>query len=174
METIERLPPSIELLNQLFIYNPETGKLVNKINRNSSSRAGREAGFLRKDGYREISIGKKAYLAHRIVWIMETGEWPNKHIDHISGNTTDNRFCNLREATVAENARNSKIYSTNISGSRGVYWANDRKCWRANIKLSGKSICLGSFQNKHEAIAARAESEFKLFGKFSSLLSRND
>ena len=36
-----------------------------------------------------------------------TGDWPKEMLDHINRNPADNRWCNLREVTRAENRLNS-------------------------------------------------------------------
>lgn len=63
-------------------------------------------------GYLRVSLydknGKRKYVSvHRIVAISFIPNEQNKpYIDHINGNRTDNRVCNLRWCTPSENSNN--------------------------------------------------------------------
>ena len=54
---------------------------------------------------------------------------------------------------------NRKPNRNNKSGYKGVYWSKSKQRWEAKIGFRGKSISLGSFPNKEDAIAARLEAE---------------
>lgn len=87
-------------------------------------------------------------------------------IDHINGDSLDNRKINLRIVTHAENIRNQrKLPKNNTSGHMGVYWSPRNKNWIARIKTNNKTIHLGCFQNIEDAIEARKKGEIKYFGK---------
>lgn len=155
-------------LKELLTYDPDTGifkwikKSANRI------RVGEEAGILYpykngKTHYRNICISYKGYRAHRLAWLYMTGSFPEYEIDHINHNASDNRWCNLREVTKAENQRNRSLYMTNTSGFPGVYWSKLRSKWMASIRYQGKSIYLGYFKNILDAVHARKEAE-KLYG----------
>lgn len=107
-------------------------------------------------GYKRGKIFGHDYLAHRVIWAMETGAWPVDQIDHINHNKTDNRFVNLREATATENQRNRSMQKNNTSGHTGVFWDKRDGKWSAEIRAGGKQINLGHFDNMDEAIATRA------------------
>lgn len=91
---------------------------------------------------------------------------PNQ-VDHIAHNKYDNRKIMLRPATNAENARNQGIQSNNTSGVTGVSWHKKISRWIAYICIDGERLCLGSYQNKTDAINARKEAEDRYFGEFS-------
>ena len=91
----------------------------------------------------------------------------DKYYDHIDMNSFNNRKCNLRLATKQENARNHKLMSNNTSGFTGVSW-NKQKCkWEAKVFDYGKSLHLGLFDNKEDAIRARLNGEAKYYGEFA-------
>lgn len=106
-------------------------------------------------GYLCGNIFAKRYQAHRVLWALEHGEWPEADIDHINGIRHDNRMENLRAASRSENMRNVRLRDQNTSGVTGVYWGADRNKWRAEIQHGGRGIKLGSFDTLEEAATAR-------------------
>ena len=167
--------PSVERLNAVLDYDPSTGILIWKVrpisdfqNRKypadrlakswNSKNAGKPAlSHLDPHGYLFGGIDGVKYKASRIIWKMMTGEEPDT-IDHINGMITDNRLANLRNVTPIQNQRNLKLISSNKTGFMGVR-QNPSRSWRAEIGFRGKMICLGAFQTKEEAIAARQAAE---------------
>lgn len=137
-------------------YDPETGLFW---------RAGSVAGCVNKQGYRQISVRNKQYLAHRLAWLCTHGRWPKDQIDHINHRRDDNRLQNLREATNAEQRKNMKLAKNNTSGFRGVSRQHGK--WVSYIKVGGKKKHLGIFENKDNAVIARVYAEV-LFGFHSN------
>lgn len=88
-------------------------------------------------------------------------------VDHINGNTLDNRKENLRLCTNQENIRNCKVPKNNKSGHKGVYWCESRNKWSAQITIDNKTIALGRFDNIEDAIKCRNEASLKHYGEFS-------
>lgn len=73
--------------------------------------------------YYIVGIGGKQYKVHRIIWELKFGEIPEgKIIDHINGDSLDNRIENLRIATYIHNNSNKKKASNNTLGFSGVSW----------------------------------------------------
>lgn len=100
-------------------------------------------------------------VLHRAV----TGAAPHVIVDHINGNTLDNRRANLRIVTAEENARNlgpSQINSP--AGAIGVGWHAGRGKWQASIRVAGKLKHLGLFVDVEAAKAARRIAEIELWG----------
>jgi hypothetical protein len=96
-----------------------------------------------------------------------TGEWPKKSdVDHINGVKSDNRWCNLREATRAENTSNTQIRITNTSGYKGVGWHKHHKKWSAQIRVDGYLYYLGLFDTPEEAAAMFEGAAKMLRGEF--------
>ena len=110
-------------LKFILHYDPDTG--VFKWTENAPKHVrGKVAGTLNRSGYRMIGINKKVYLAHRLVWLYETGHFPKKHIDHINNDKDDNRLVNLREVTHQENCHNRR--DTKENGTFGwTYYYNN-------------------------------------------------
>lgn len=80
-------------------------------------------------------------------------------IDHINGNTQDNRLINLREVSHSENVKNARRRNDNTSGVSGVHWEKRRNKWRAYIKVANRRKYLGYFENFTDAVAARRAAE---------------
>lgn len=96
--------------------------------------AGREAlANVISSGYKQGRVLGKFYLAHRVIWLMMTGEWPKDEVDHDNGNRTDNRFRNLFETTSGGNKKNAKLSCRNTSGTPGVSWDSRRKRWHVRV-----------------------------------------
>jgi hypothetical protein len=120
---------------------------------------GEAAGTLKNDsGYIIVSIHKQHERAHRVIWAMCTGEWPEISLDHINGCRTDNRISNLRLATQSENAKNMRLMSSNKTGFHGITKAPHGK-YRAKGYASDVQHHLGYFDTLEEAVAARKEFE---------------
>jgi len=149
-------------LKEKINYNPITGIFIwIKPPPHRSDLILKQAGDIGPNGYRRISFAGSRYKAHRLAWIYVYGEFPNGEIDHINGARTDNRICNLRSVTRTENARNSSLPSNNTSGVIGLSWSKARRKWEAKIKVNQKTIHLGRFADKQDAINARQAANIK-------------
>lgn len=93
---------------------------------------------------------------HRIIMTAE----PNEIIDHINGDTLDNRKANLRKVTHQENIWNGRIRKNNKSGIQGVSFCNKRSLWRAYLNVNTK-FHSKNFKTLQEAIDYRKELELK-------------
>lgn len=91
----------------------------------------------------------------------------NKQVDHVDGNGLNNTTTNLRLVTPSQNLMNRGIQSNNKSGHTGVCWYKGKNKWIVNIKVENKSIHLGYFTSKEDAIATRKEAEHKYFKEFA-------
>lgn len=147
--------PGFELVRHLLDYNANTGVFHWKI-RSGGRSSGTIAGCKTKHGYISITIAGKAYLAHRLAWLISYGVWPEAQIDHINGDRADNQLANLRPATANENAWNQKVCKTNKSGFKGVYFHLQSQKWRAVIGANNKRISLGLHHTAKDAAKAYA------------------
>jgi len=124
------------------------------------------AGSLDSHGYYLVGLSTGKIPAHKIVWAMEHGEYP-EFVDHINGDRTDNRIENLRSVTRQQNNMNKATRSDNSSGVTGVRWHTQRKKWNARIILNGKEKSLGMYNDFNSAVEARMKAEFEYFGEYS-------
>jgi len=158
-----------EKARALFIYSPESGEMKLRKARGVGGRCkkGSTVGGIHECGPKN---SKKHYLrtrfdgafvyVHRLAYVIMTGEQP-QCIDHIDGNGLNNKWTNLRSVSQNENGKNQKVHKTNTSGNRGVYFRKDSNKWRARITVDDKSINLGTFKDKQDAINARIDAEIK-------------
>jgi hypothetical protein len=124
-----------------------------------NARPGEQAGRLIAGGYRQISIGGRKYLAHRIVWLLTTGEWPAEYIDHINGEKDDNRPSNLRVATPLQNSWNRRdVAGVTLHKGTGKY--------QVQFRRDGKTFYIGLFASRDAARVASEKAALELFGEW--------
>ena len=111
------------------------------------------------------SNGKRvATMLHRL--LMNAGD--DDIIDHINGNPLDNRRCNLRFSTKAQNCRNAKVRVDNSSGYKGVCKHKSDGKWYAAISAGGVRTHLGSFPTPELAYEAYCKAALELHGEFAN------
>lgn len=111
---------------------------------------------------------------HRVVLGLDRPDF-NDHttcIDHINGDTLDNRKSNLRVCTKIENAQHAiKPRIDNTSGAIGVSRYGNGK-YRAYITVHKKTIGLGQYDTFEDAVKARLEAEIEYFGEYRGCNSK--
>ena len=132
---------SIEILRKHVDYDPDTGVMTSKSNR-GNIRAGHILGVNNGSDYFQFELNKIKLLVHRAAFAISYGYWP-EYVDHISGNRLDNRLCNLREATITQNNRNSA--KKGGSGFRGV--SKRKVSYEVFMRIDGKLTYLGRYKN---------------------------
>lgn len=137
-------------LLEMLEYNPETGLFTKKVTL-CRWKAGTISGGRGYDGYKKVYVDKVPYRSARLVWFYMTKEWPKQLVDHINGDRTDDRWCNLREANFSENGQNRTVKKNSSSGYLGVYYHKSRDRWCASIQVDGKEKFLGRFKDKEDA-----------------------
>jgi len=176
MKTLKELTQND--VRELINYDPETGKCYwrtrdvkwfkdgkftapHSANMWNAQWAGTEITRKTNKGHYNCSLFYQRIMVHHLIWMYMIGEWPKEQIDHINGIPNDNRWCNLREVTSAENQKNMKRPVNNTSGSIGVVRNKAANKWQANIGVNGKSVYLGLFEKFEDAVAARKAAEIK-------------
>jgi len=157
---------SADYARSILHYDPGTGIFTWKVSRGRRCKSGQTAGTLCTAGYRQIRIDGVAILAHRLAWLFVHGEMPTPAIDHINRAKDDNRIENLRLATCSQNGANRPRNTNNKSGFKGVWWRKDIRRWQAAIRVDGRLIHLGYFDDPivaNAAYLAAAKTNFKQF-----------
>lgn len=159
----------------LLELEPETGRLFwrhrplelfsgeraeREMRRWNGRYAGKQA-FTASDthGYRHGSIFGNLYLAHRVVFAITTGRWPDGQVDHINGNRQDNRPDNLREVELLDNARNQCRPRSNTSGENGICWDSSHNKWLVQIGNGQRQVKVGRYSSLDHARVARKAAE---------------
>lgn len=154
----------LQWFHEHFEYSPETGSLKWKV-RLGRAKQWSEVGSKNASGYINLVINGRQFYAHRVIFAMMTGRWP-KEIDHVDGDKSNNRWCNLRECTRSQNNWNRDTYAQNTSGVVGVSPRTKYGDWQVAIRVSNSRIFLGYFKSFEEAVIARKNAELKYWGEF--------
>lgn len=133
----------------------KTGE-IEKIHR-QRGHAVRTFGSKTRYGYMRTQAGGKYMMVHRLIAQAFLLDW-NKclDVDHIDGDRQNNAINNLRMATRAQNTRGYNKKRTGVSSQyRGVCWNKRFRKWEAYLKINGKQIGVGRFDDEEEAARAR-------------------
>ena len=138
-------------LHELLHYDKDTG----------------EFRWWERDG-KEARLGNPAGCVRICVaWLYMKGRWGRPMIDHRDGDSTNNRWSNLRRATASQNGANSRRPRHNTSGYKGVVLCRRSGRWRASVRKNGRRIYLGTFATPEAAHDAYVAAARELFGDFA-------
>ena len=156
----KKATPSLERLQELFQYDPETGSLIRKAKVCNAVKIGDVAGYKKSDGHATYWIAKvdgKAYPVHALVWKMAYGEDPAEglDIDHGTGGSLDNRLENLQLLTHRQNTSKEKTRKSKLPA--GVVYNNRAGRYQAQAYLDGKYKYLGLHDTPEQAHQAYLE-----------------
>ncbi len=161
--------PSKEDVLNIFRVEPESGRIfwTNPLGRSRTH--GKEAGTLStcRHGkpYHIIKIRGRFIRRGHIIFFYVNDCWPTHFLDHINGDSLDDRIENLRQATATQNSWNKKSYRKGSNLPMGVTRKEAR--FQARIGLNGKLIPLGCYSTPEEASAVYQLKRKELFGEFA-------
>ena len=157
----DTIPLTCDILRKFVNYDPITGSLTWRLRATRAAQIGNSigtvVGTLPDKGYIVITLFGVTYQAHRLAWLHYYGQFPDKQIDHIDHNRTNNSITNLRETSLHTNMKNKSLYTTNTTGYSGV--TPHGASWLARIGVNGTKVLLGAFRTFDEAVAARKAAE---------------
>lgn len=107
-----------QYIMQHFTYHPDG--TLSRDDRKSSN------GSYDKYGYLIVKVKGKQFKAHRIVWLLHHGVFPNGELDHKNRNRSDNRIENLREATRKMQVENRTVLPNPDTGVVGIHIDNTK------------------------------------------------
>ena len=115
-----------------------------------------QAGTVSPRGYIQVRRGVQKFMAHRIIWGMHYGSWPESGIDHINGDRLDNRIENMRDETQFANCKNAAKYprkepwiATGVNRSGYGF--------TAHAQVDKKAVYLGKFKCHTAAMITRKQ-----------------
>ena len=160
-----------KMLREILDYNLETGEMIwinpSKYHQDLKGKiAGSAAMHHSGKLYYNIQINGRKYKRSRLAWMWMTGSWPKDMMDHIDGNSTNDAWCNLREADCLTNAWNHKKRKKTSPLPMGVRQAQSGK-YVARISCNKKHITIGTFENPEIAHQAYCKARRQYFGKFA-------
>lgn len=165
--------PTREQVAEVVEYDPLSGILTWTRTR-KGARAGERAGHFKISGRRKISVLGTVYSESHIAWLLATGEWPIDMMDHINGDPSDNRLCNLREVDNQKNQFNRRGSRHAVSPFKGVWRSRSGKKWCSAIRRDPTRYWLGTFDSQEEAALAYDQAARRLYGEFARLNFQDD
>ncbi len=150
---------NIRSVDRIFYSKGRCHKRKSKILKSSPSNGGYLVLTLSKAGVYSQKV------LHKLIAITWLNHKPCGHelvIDHINGEKTDNRVCNLREITQSENVKNTDKYRSAKQYKqpkvgveyKGYFFRKDKDCYVARIKMNGV-LYSKHCQTESEAIEIR-------------------
>ena len=163
---------SAERLSRLFRLDHVTGHLYWVCpNKHHKEKVGTEAGFCRKQhnnkNYWIVKVDGHAYRRSQLVFCMTNSKWPDPCVDHINGNSLDDRPENLRAVTITQNAWNHKGRKKSSNLPMGVRAHKGTTKFQARISFNKKQINLGFYSTVKQAHRAYLNARQKFFGEYA-------
>ena len=157
---VKKAPITLEELHEVLAYDSDTGIFTWKKHMGPRGLKGAVAGSVKDTGYIHTTVRGREYSAHRLAWMYVHGELPTKPIGRRNSDKSDNRIANLFLCVNGQEYRRGTLSINNPSGFTGVGQKVDGM-WQARIKVNGKSMYLGNFKTKEEAIERRKRANRK-------------
>ncbi len=116
---------------------------------------------------KQLDGRSKTITLHRFILQLTD---PKQQVDHINGDSLDNRRANLRVCSGRNNSFNRKKdkRTTLTSKYKGVHKRENGR-WRAAIRVDWKLINLGTFLDELGAAKAYNAAAIKYYGSFARL-----
>lgn len=134
---------------ELLSYDSDTG-VLHRLTSTGGCLHSSIAGSPQKDGRIQLYLDNKNHKAHRVIWLIVTGEWPKYDIDHIDGNPANNTWSNLRDIPHKINLQN-RIKAAKGSAIPFLGVIKNKNRFGSQIKINGKKVWLGTFDTPEEA-----------------------
>ena len=146
-----------QTLKETFDYDPDTGALTYRQPRGSLP-AGRPAGTETAGGYNVMYNGSYI-MAHRIIWNIVTGEWPQHPVRHVNGDKLDNRWDNLavhtplreRDPVTRKPMPQHRTRRVAHGVSEVIFGKMGLTRYETNVTIKGKRVFVGRFETEDEA-----------------------
>lgn len=124
---------------------------------------------LMRKGYKYVYTFQKTDKSRKMIYLhrMLMNCKNPMFVDHINGDTLDNRKSNLRVLTNRQNQWNQKRVRGFVP-YKGVTFENG--AYRSRIRINGKKKSLGRFKTAIEASNAYNQASLELHGSYSHII----
>ncbi len=154
---------------QYALVDNEDYELLSSFNWQATQSSNNKTFYARRNnGYGKNKQRLKVSM-HRQIMNFPIGS----EVDHINGNTLDNRKCNLRICTHSQNVQSQKdrggkskyrgvtkhIIKHQLKSGEKIY----SNGWRARISVNYKRICLGVYKTQKQAYQAVLNAQRKYY-----------
>ena len=159
-------------LQEMFEYREDGVLLRRHDTTGKNNKAGNVVGFWpkepleRSNRYVTTRIRKKNYRVHRLIYLYHHGNLPEQ-VDHINGNTLDNRIENLRPCDPSQSSANRTLFKSSKSGYKGVSWHDRIGKWLAYVDYGKKRQHVGYFDDPLVAAESARQVRAELHGEFA-------
>lgn len=156
----------------VFTADFESGKLFWKAPpKNHAEKIGREAGYInigkgKNKDYWQVRAFGRTFKRSRVMFYMAHGRWPEPGVDHINGNSLDDRPANLRECDQSHNTANTPDRPRQVSLPRGVSPTRQGR-FIARLKAGPVTQNLGTYDTPEQAHEAYSMARKEAFGEFA-------
>lgn len=116
--------------------------------------------------YWHIKIDGTPIKRANIIFLFAYGRWPEPMVDHINGDSLDDRISNLREVTATQNAWNHKGRKKKTGLPMGVRELPSGR-FQARIACNHKKIQIGTFSTLEQAVSAYQQKRKEMFGDYA-------
>lgn len=144
-----RLEKCILAKEKGYTYDAETGKIFGVKGKEIKSKDTRGYNILTLYPIGKVKLQLKS---HHFAWYMIYGNVDFDELDHIDGNTLNNKISNLRIAT-------RQLQNRNKQSTKGYFFDKSRNKWLSRIFIDRKPIYLGRFDTEEEAKQAYLNSK---------------
>jgi hypothetical protein len=133
---------------------------------------GKEAGGPRKNRankfYWVIKLNGIPYKRAQLILTVASGKWPDQMVDHIDGDSLNDKATNLRHATGTQNAWNHRGRVKSNDLPMGIRQLPSGK-FQARVACNKKTINIGSFHSLSDAQEAYVAKRKELFNEYCPL-----
>lgn len=157
--------PPQDRVRELFVCVPERGALFWRMGPRRGKLAGSPGDGL-DHRYRRVWVDGRLHKVHRIIWVYVHGSAPPM-LDHRDGDYANDAIWNLRECTPSQNIANVGRRKNNKTGYKGVSWCSRDHKYTAFIRINGRSIFIGRFDDPISAHQAYMEKAVEVHGEFA-------
>lgn len=166
-----RAPLEVSYILRRLLVDCDAGRVYWKdATKHHRNLVGKEAGCCRPHHsgkkYWIVKIDGIPYRRAQLILTVLTGVWPKDTVDHMNGDSLDDRAANLRHATTLQNAWNHKKRKRGVDLPMGIRRLSSGR-YQARLVVNKRMNYLGAFATLKEAVAVYKRARTQHFGEFA-------